>query len=549
MDRSPQLVVALLAVWKAGAAYLPVDPEYPVERISYMLQDARPAVILTTAFNAPGLPMLIGVPVLAADESWLAVEPDAAAGDLGGENGVGPLLPAHPAYVIYTSGSTGQPKGVIVSHVGLPSMAAAQIEQFGVTSSSRVLQFASPGFDASVWELVMAVCNGASLVLAEPGELQPGPPLANLTARHDVTHLTVPPAVLAVSRPDSLPSVQTLIAAGEALGEELVGRWADRHRFINAYGPTETTVCATMTAPLSPGDAPYIGRPIRNTRVFVLDGWLQPAPAGVAGELYVAGAGLARGYLRRAGLTAERFVACPFGTGGELMYRTGDLVRWTADGQLEFVGRADGQVAFRGFRVELGEIEVVLAAHPGVRQAVAAVREDVPGDRRLVAYVVPDEDGGAAGEGERLAGVVREFAAGRLPEYMVPSAVVVLDALPLSVHGKVDRVALPAPDNAAAAGSREPTTELEKILCDVFAQVFGLERVGVDASFPGLGGHSLLAVELVSRVRAVLGVELRVRAVFEAPTVAELASRLDQLHGQEQVRPVLQPRRRQEQSR
>ncbi|MGW3046339.1 non-ribosomal peptide synthetase, partial [Kitasatospora sp. NPDC001159] len=442
LPRSEQFVVALLAVLKAGAAYLPVDLGYPAERIAYLLQDATPALVLTDSRS--------GLPGLALDtpelRSALAELSDT---DLTDAERITPLRAGHPAYVVYTSGSTGRPKGVVVPHHGIASLASAQIERFAVQPDSRVLQFASTSFDAAVSELCTALLAGATAVLLPAGLLRPGAPLVARTAEYRITHLTLPPAALAVLEPADLPTVTTLVTAGEACPPALVERWSPGRRMINAYGPTESTVCATMSEPLAGSGTPPIGRPITNTRVYLLDAALRPVPVGVPGELYLAGNGLARGYLGRPGLTAERFVACPFGAPGHgpllrdggqggRMYRTGDLARWTADGQLEYLGRTDDQVKLRGFRIELGEVEAALAAHPEVTQAAAAVREDTPGDRRLIAYAVT----AAPASGATLRGFLRD----RLPEHLVPAAVVVLDGLPLTANGKLDRRALPAPD-------------------------------------------------------------------------------------------------------
>ncbi|WP_369182153.1 non-ribosomal peptide synthase/polyketide synthase [Streptomyces sp. Y1] len=518
LPRSPEWVVALLAVAKSGAAYLPVDPEYPAERIAYMLDDAQPVLLLSlSSVELPdsGPRLLLDHPATAEE---VARRPHT---DVTDEERSAPLTPANTAYVIYTSGSTGRPKGVMVPHSGLANLAAAQIDRFAVAPGSRVLQFASPSFDAAVSELCMTFLTGSLLVLAPQDRLMPGEALAEVLAEHEVTHATIPPAALAAMSEDDLPAGMTLVVAGEATAPELVARYSVGRRMINAYGPTETTVCATMSEPLSGAQTPPIGRPVDNARVYVLDPALRPVAPGALGELYVAGAGLARGYRGRPGLTAERFVANPFGTPGERMYRTGDVVRWRLDGQLEFAGRADDQVKVRGFRIELGEIETALAAHPAVGRAAVIVRQDTPGVRTLVGYVVP------AADAEPVEGAdLRAHVALTVPDYMVPAAVVTLDDLPLTPNGKLDRKALPAPDFTASFRGGAPGTPQEEVLCALFAEVLGLPSVGVEDGFFDLGGDSLLATRLIGRVGSVFGVKVTIRALFESPTVATLARRL-----------------------
>ncbi|MDT7718309.1 MAG: hypothetical protein QOH09_4301, partial [Pseudonocardiales bacterium] len=526
LPRSADIIVAQLAVLKAGAAFLPLDPAYPAERIAFMLDDARPVSVLTRRDVAPVLPGVKGASVLVVDEpavrSELAGMSDRAPTDA---DRLFPLLPRHLAYVIYTSGSTGQPKGVTVTHAGLASFSAAEVDRYAVAPGDRVLEYSSPSFDASVLELCMSLPAGAALVVPPPGPLL-GEQLAEVLADRGVTHALIPPAALATvpsaAVENGLPHFRTLIVGGEACPGELVDRWAPGRHMINSYGPTESTVVATWTEPLSPAGVPPIGRPIWNTKVYVLDAVLRPVPRGAEGELYVAGQGLARGYLNRPGLTAQRFVANPFGSPGSRMYRTGDRVRWNAEGQLEFAGRMDDQVKIRGFRIEPGEIEALLRQAPKVADAVVIAREDQPGRKRLVAYVVPLS--GPVPTSSEL----RALVAGSLPEYMVPSAFVVLGSFPLSPNGKLDRRALPAPDVGVAghAGYVAPRTHTERALAGIWGRVLGLERVGVEDDFFAFGGDSILSFRALSLIREAFGSELSARAVFDARTIARLAALL-----------------------
>ncbi|MEW1626075.1 amino acid adenylation domain-containing protein [Streptomyces sp. NPDC089173] len=535
MPKSARSVLAVLAVLKAGAAYLPLDLGYPPDRLRYLIGDARPDLVLTTGEGAAVMAEAGAKEVLCldgpgpdAENSSELLDADAeltsglSGGTLTDADRIAPLRPANAAYLIYTSGSTGRPKGVLVSHRGIAALVAQQQDGLALRARERVLLFASPSFDASVWELATALLTGASAVTADADELLPGPALARTVARHGVTALLLPPSSLAVLPEDALPDGVTLVVGGEACPPDLVARWSAGRRMVNAYGPTEATVMATMSRPLSGRTAPPMGGPVAGARVHVLDASLRPVPVGAAGELYLAGHGLARGYLRRSGLTAERFVADPFGPPGTRMYRSGDLARRTADGGLEYLGRADEQVKVRGFRIEPGEIEAVLAAEPSVAQTVVVVREDTPGSPRLVAYVAP----AAAGPLDPAA--LRDRVAAVLPEHMVPAAVVVLDRLPVTPSGKLDRAALPAPDFSGADGGRAPRTDREKLLCALFEKALGTEGVGIDDSFFDLGGDSIVSIKLVTMAHAE-GLDIAPRDVFAHKTVAALATAVKDL--------------------
>ncbi|CAM5621415.1 Carrier domain-containing protein OS=Streptomyces fumanus OX=67302 GN=GCM10018772_35720 PE=4 SV=1 [Streptomyces fumanus] len=500
LPRGVDMLVALLGVWKAGGAYVPLDPEYPADRLAYMIADSGASVVLTESTTVELVPS--GIDAVLVDR---ATEESAEPFNT-------PLNPAQLAYVIYTSGSTGRPKGVTVAHGGVASLAEAMRPVLGVEPGTVALQFASFSFDAAVLDVAVTLGGGGTLAIATTEERTEPAALTRMIRDTGVQVASVVPSLLGVLDPADVPGVENWVLGAERLTSDLAARWRAAARVWNTYGPTEATVISTATLlPEGIGSEdtpPAIGSPIRNTQVYVLDDFLRPVPPGVTGELYVTGAGLARGYNGRPDLTAERFVACPFADGTR-MYRSGDLARWTPDGLLEFAGRADEQVKIRGFRVELGEVESVLASHPEVRQAVVTVQED----KRLVAYVVPEVE----------ARQMREHAAGLLPEYMVPSVIVPLAALPLTVNGKVDRKALPAPETTAHSEGRAPATGAEETLCALFAEVLGLAEVGVEDSFFELGGDSIMSMLLVSNARRA-GLVISSRQVFEQRTPAGLAT-------------------------
>ncbi|WP_338781635.1 amino acid adenylation domain-containing protein [Streptomyces sp. DG1A-41] len=516
LPRSVELVVALLAVLKSGAGYVPVDPEFPQERVAYILQDADPVLTLT--------------------------EDVLAQADLSGCASIDPVVAGRSseqtAYVIYTSGSTGRPKGVTVPQAALVNFLTAMQDRFALTEDDRLAAVTTVGFDIAGLELFLPLLHGAQVVLAPRDIVRDPVALTSLVRETRATIMQATPSLWhALVEAGGVPDSLRVLVGGEALPASLARTLAEGGRSVtNLYGPTETTIWSTAAGVPASGDV-SIGAPIANTRVYVLDSGLRPVPDGVAGELYIAGSGLARGYHRRPGLSAERFVADPYGPAGTRMYRTGDLVRRTAGGELEYIGRTDFQVKVRGFRIELGEIESVIADHPDVARAAAVVREDTPGDKRVVAYVVPARDGAPDGD------VLRKHVAATLPDYMVPAAFVTLDELPLTPNGKLDRAALPAPAYGLESTGRAPRTPQEEILCGLFAEVLGVPRVSVDEDFFSRGGHSLLALRLMTRVRATLGVDLPVRQLFETPTVAGLA---ELLGSGDAARPALRARRRPE---
>ncbi|MER5868733.1 amino acid adenylation domain-containing protein [Streptomyces sp. NPDC002044] len=525
MPRTAEAVVAWLAVAKSGGVYTPVDPQNPAERIRQVLADARPAVLVTTEETAAALGPAAGLPPLVTEHR----QASAPEHDVTDACRPVPLLPDHAAYVIYTSGSTGLPKGVTVPHRALTNLWAYHADTTfpppaGPADRVRVALSASLAFDTS-WEGVLAMVAGHELhLLDEPTRRDPRLLVDYVTGR-GIGQLDVTPSfaaqLLAEGVLDGDRAPRTLMLGGEAVGETLWNdlRKAPRTTVYNYYGPSEFCVEASGCA-LPEYPAATIGRPVYNTAVHILDEHLNPVPPGVLGEIYLAGANLGRGYLGRAAQTAGRFVANPFGAPGERMYRSGDLGRWTTDGYLIFAGRSDDQVKLRGIRIELGEIQTAVASHAGVADAAVLVREDTPGDKRLVAYLVPAK--GATVDLSEL----RTALGTRLPEYMLPSAFVTLDALPLTRNAKLDRRALPVPDYGSRSAGRAPVTEREKQVAALFAEILKIGTVSLDDNFFELGGHSLLATRLVNRIRTVLGVEVNLMKLFGSPTVAGVVASL-----------------------
>lgn len=504
IPRSAEAIIAIMAVLKTGATYVPIDPALPTARLEFMIDDAAPLAAITTA----GLRnRLHGHDLLIIDVN------DAVIGTLPSAE-FSPPPPDNIAYIVYTSGTTGTPKGVAITHHNV-----TQLMEFlnTVLPAGTWAQCHSYAFDASVWEIWRTLLYGGRLVVVPETVLHSPAELHALLVAENVSLLTQTPSGVAALSPEKTESIG-LVLAGEACSAELVDQWAPRRLLINAYGPTETTVCAAMSAPLTPGSGPPpIGSPVAGAALLVLDVWLRQVPAGVVGELYVTGAGVGIGYPRRTGLTASRFVACPFGDSGARMYRTGDLVYWRNDGQLQYVGRADEQVKIRGHRIELGEIRAAMAQIDGVDQAVVIAREDRPGDKRLVGYLTGTADPAN----------VRAELAQQLPPYMIPSAVLVVDTLPLTLNGKLDTHALPSPQYARPDHCRAPSTPTEEALAAIFAQILALDSVGVEESFFDVGGDSLLAMRLIDAVHSALGIRLSWRLLVNAPSVKLLSRQLE----------------------
>ncbi|WP_430014746.1 amino acid adenylation domain-containing protein [Microcystis protocystis FBCC-A270] len=547
LERSLEMIIGLLAILKAGGAYLPLDPDYPPERLLFMLEDSQASFLITHSSLLEKLPASQAT-LICLDHIQEQIS------QYSQDNLQSELTPSNLANVIYTSGSTGKPKGVMVEHRGLVNLASSQIQSFAVKNNSRVLQFASFSFDACISEILMTFGSGATLYLAQKNDLLPGQPLMERLEKNKITHVTLPPSALAVLPKKPLPNLQTLIVAGEACPLDLVKQWSVGRNFFNAYGPTEASVCATIGQCYQDDLKVTIGKAIANVQIYILDAFLQPVPIGVPGELYIGGVGVARGYLNRPELTAERFIFNPFDPpltpldkGGDKfgenldndkeisskLYKTGDLARYLPDGNIEYLGRIDNQVKIRGFRIELGEIEAVLSQCPDVQNTAVIVREDTPGDKRLVAYVVLTSDS------QITTSELRQFLANQLPAYLVPNTFVILDDLPLTPNGKCDRRSLPIPDDQTRKNIPKigPRNLVELQLAQIWSEILGINDIGIQENFFELGGHSLLAVSLINRIEQKLDKRLPLTSLFQNGTIASLAKLL----AQETTQPASSP--------
>ncbi|MFI2352997.1 amino acid adenylation domain-containing protein [Streptomyces sp. NPDC019443] len=521
LPRGVDMVVAMLAVWQAGGAYLPLDPEYPVERLEFMLADSGAQVLIRHRSVAE-------VAEVAGMADGLSVESVVWLDDPAVTDGLASTAPEvlvrgdQLAYVIYTSGSTGRPKGVQVAHRSVVGMVTALAPVLEAGPGGRVLQFASFSFDAAVLDVAVTLASGGALVVASSAERTAPEVLTGMIGAQGVTAASVVPSLLGVLSPDEVSGIQTLLLGAERLTQPVARAWAADRRLVNTYGPTEATVMVT-TGAVDPDAAvaPPIGAPVANARLYVLDARLNPVPVGVAGEVFIAGPQVARGYRAQPALTAERFLPDPFTADGTRMYRSGDRARWLADGQLDFIGRADDQVKVRGFRIEPGEIEAVLTTHLQIRNAVVTAFGDTE-DRRLVAYLVPAD----AAEGIPTVPDLRDHVQRSLPAFMVPAVFMELAALPLTPNGKLDRAALPEPDGARPELDEFEAVsgDVEEVLARLWVQLLGVERVGATDNFFELGGHSLLATQVISRIRELFELDIPLAVLFDQPTVRGLAA-------------------------
>ncbi len=517
VERSLNMIVGLLGILKAGGAYVPLDSTYPAERLAFMLKDSQVPILLTQEHLIMKLPKH-EAKVISLDADWELIAQ---------ESKITPINKTRVenlVYVIYTSGSTGKPKGVLVEHRGLCNLIMAQILAFNVHPNSHVLQFASFSFDASVSEIFMALLSGARLSLGTKESLQPGPALLQLLRDQTITIATLSPSILTAMPAEELPDLHTIIAAGESCSADIVALWSRNRQFFNAYGPTEVTICATISESLKEGQKPVIGRPIANTQIYLLDQYLQLVPIGIPGELYIGGAGITRGYLNRPELTAERFIAHPFSNiPNTRLYKTGDLARYLPNGNIEFLGRLDHQVKLRGLRIELGEIEAVLTEYPAVHHAVVVARTDVPGNTRLVAYVMLYK--------EQIATIddLKSHMMRQVPAYMVPSSFILLETLPLTPNGKVDRRALSTPGPSERMTKDTfvaPTMPLHHQLVHIWEDLLGVRAIGIKDDFFELGGNSLLAIRLIDRIAQVCNIKLPLSTLFAGATIEQLVTAL-----------------------
>jgi amino acid adenylation domain-containing protein len=542
MERSPEMIIAILGTMKSGAAYLPLDPSYPQDRLAFMMSDADISVLITKSQLLDWLPAYSS-DLICMDQDWEKIAAHPA------EKPPVDVGPEDLAYVIYTSGSTGNPKGALLNHRGLCNLTAVQKEAFQIDTASRVLQFSPYSFDASVWEIFMALANGGTLCLAPQEILASAPDLVKLLREQRISNITIPPSILRSLPETALPDLQTVIAAGEACTEDLVRRWSSGRQFFNAYGPTETTVCASMY--LCRGDErgnPPIGKPINNTQLYVLDKGLNPVPVGINGELYIGGVSLARGYLNREDMTSEKFIPNPFSQdSNSRLYKTGDLVRFLEDGNIEFIGRVDHQVKLRGFRIELGEVEANLEKRPEIKQAVALVKQNLSGNQFLTAYLLLEQNHDIS------VPQIRDQLRQKLPDYMIPSYFIVVDEFHRTPSGKLDLKALPDLDGSRPDIGQEyvePRNYLEEQLVKICQDLLQIEQVGVYDNFFELGGHSLLATQYISRVRDIMGIEVPLRILFEHPTIAGFGEQIEkdalvkQSVNEPEIIPISRERRR-----